>query len=33
MNSFKRFSEDELPDKNNFFSSLKDTGINEKRIS
>ena len=30
MNSFKRFSEDELPDKNKFFSSLKDSGVNEK---
>ena len=30
MNSFKRFNEDELPDKSKFFSLLKDTGINEK---
>ena len=30
MNSFKRFNEDELPDKSKFFSSLKDTGVNEK---
>ena len=30
MNSFKRFSEDELPDKSKFFSSLKDSGVNEK---
>ena len=30
MNSFKRFNEDNLPDKSKFFSSLKDTGINEK---
>ena len=30
MNSFKRFSEDELPKKSNFFNSLKDSGINEK---
>ena len=30
MNSFKRFSEDELPDKGKFFSSLKDHGVNEK---
>ena len=30
MNSFKRFSEDELPDKSIFFSSLKDSGVNEK---
>ena len=28
LNSFKRFSEDELPDK--FFSSLKESGVNEK---
>ena len=30
MNSFKRFNEDELPDKSKFFSSLKDSEINEK---
>ena len=30
MNSSKRFSEDELPDKSTFFSSLKDECINEK---
>ena len=30
MNSFKRFNEDELPDKSKFFSSLKDSGISEK---
>ena len=30
MNSFKRFSENKLPDKSKFSSSLKDTGINEK---
>ena len=30
MNSFKKFSEDKLPDKSKFFSSLKDSGINEK---
>ena len=30
MNSFKRFSEDELPEKSKFFSSLKDSGVNEK---
>ena len=30
MNSFKKFSEDELSDKNKFFSSLKDSGVNEK---
>ena len=30
MNSFKRFSEDELPDKGKFFSSLEDNGVNEK---
>ena len=29
-NSFKRFNEDELPDKSTFFSSLKDSGVNEK---
>ena len=28
----KRFSEDDLPDKSNFFSSLKDIGVNEKKI-
>ena len=31
MNSFKGFNEDELPDESKFFSSLKDTGINEKK--
>ena len=31
MNSFKRFSEDELPDKGKFFSSFKDSGVNEKK--
>ena len=30
MKSFKRFSEDELPDKSKIFSSLKDSGVNEK---
>ena len=30
MNSFKRFNEDELPDKSTFFSSLKGNEINEK---
>ena len=30
MNSFKKFSEDELPDKSKFFSSLRDSGVNEK---
>ena len=30
MNSFKRFSEGELPDKSKFFSSLKDSGVNDK---
>ena len=30
MDSFKRFNEDKLPDKSKFFSSLKDSGINEK---
>ena len=30
MNSFKRFSEDELPDKSKIFSSLKDSNVNEK---
>ena len=30
MNSPKRFNEDELPDKSKFFSSLKDSKINEK---
>ena len=30
MNSFKRFSEDEVPNKSKFFSSLKDSGVNEK---
>ena len=31
MNSFKRFSEDESPDKSKFLSSLKDSGVNEKQ--
>ena len=30
MNSFKKFSKHELSDKSKFFSSLKDSGINEK---
>ena len=30
MNSFKRFNEDKLPDKSRFFSSLKDSEINDK---
>ena len=30
INSFKRFNEHELPDKSQFFSSLKDSEINEK---
>ena len=30
MNSFKRFNEDELPDKSKFFSSLKDSEISER---
>ena len=30
MNSFKRFCEDKLPDKSKFFSSSKDSGVNEK---
>ena len=30
MNSFKRFNEDELPDKSKFFILLKDSGVNEK---
>ena len=30
MNNFKRFNEDELPDKIKFFSSLKDNEINDK---
>ena len=30
IKSFKRFNEDELPDKSKFFSSLKDSEINEK---
>ena len=30
MNSFKRFNEDEFLDKSKFFSSLKDSEINEK---
>ena len=31
MNSFKRFSEYKLPDKSKLFSSLKDSGVNEKK--
>ena len=31
MNSFKKFSENKLPDKSNFFSSLKDSGINKEQ--
>ena len=31
MNSFKKFSEDKLHDKSNFFSLLKDSGINEEQ--
>ena len=30
MDSFKNFSEDKLPDRCKFFSSLKDKGISEK---
>ena len=30
MNSFEKFSEDKLPDKCKFFSSLKDESISEK---
>ena len=30
MDSFKKFSEDKLPDRYNFFSSLKDQCITEK---
>ena len=30
MNSFKRFNKNKLPDKSKFFSSLKDSKINEK---
>ena len=30
MDSFKKFSEDKLPDKSKFFSSLKDECISEK---
>ena len=30
MESFQRFSEDKLPDRSKFFSSLKDTCISEK---
>ena len=30
MNSFKKFSEDKLPDRCKFFSSLKDKCIGEK---
>ena len=32
MNSFKKFSEDKLPDKCVFFSSLKNECINEKKL-
>ena len=32
LNSFKNFNEDKLPDKNNFFSSLKDSGISDREI-
>ena len=31
MNSLKKFSENKLPDKSKFFSSLKDSGINEEQ--
>ena len=31
MNSFKKFSENKLPDKSKFFSSFKDSGINEEQ--
>ena len=31
MNSSKRFNEDKLPDKSKFFSSLKYSGVNEKK--
>ena len=31
MNSFKNFSENKLSDKSKFFSSLKDSGINEEQ--
>ena len=31
INSFKRFNEDKLPNKDKFFSSLKDSGINEEQ--
>ena len=30
MNSFKRFNKDELPNQSKFFSSLKESGVNEK---
>ena len=30
MNSFKKFSEDKLPDKCEFFNSLKDKSVSEK---
>ena len=33
MNSFKKFSEDKLPDKSEFFSSLKDKCISERDYS
>ena len=32
INRFKKFSEDKLPDKIKFFSSLKGCGINKKTI-
>ena len=32
IDSFKRFSDDELPDRFEFFSSLKDECISEKRL-
>ena len=30
MSSFKRFTEDKLPNKSKFVSSLKDSGVKEK---
>ena len=33
MNSFKRFKEDKLPDKDCFFNSLKDCGITDEEYS
>ena len=30
MNNFKKFSDDKLPNRSNFFSSLKDECISEK---